>query len=134
MTLCYFTGQHEAADEAHGDGGTRERFATTTALIAGDNRAVCEDHTEPFNPHGDKTANGVLIVPGLRVIDYNRRPGTVVRDRDASRGACEAVNPDVASYHPCHNGWTVPTHWYDVKGDDVGGGGMFDATRMKALR
>lgn len=33
-----------------------------------------------FNPHGNKTADGVLIVRGLRVVDNNYDVGTVEAD------------------------------------------------------
>lgn len=37
--------------------------------------------TRPFNPHGNRTADGVLIVVGLRVLDNNLDTGTVVEDQ-----------------------------------------------------
>jgi hypothetical protein len=90
----------------------------------------------PFNPHGEKTSDGVVITLGMRVLDYNRNTGTVTRDRDATEYSCPAhpgyLFPD-NKVHGCHNGWDKPTHWFDVTGDDGGGGGMFDGSRMQSI-
>jgi hypothetical protein len=97
--------------------------------------------TAPFNPHSERTSDGTLIVPGLRVIDYNMRTGTVVADRDATEYKCSEVEGTLVPTStgmppPCHNGWDKPTHWFDVKGTEPGDGhgGMFDGSRMKAIR
>jgi hypothetical protein len=41
-----------------------------------------------FNPHANHTSDGVLIVPGLPVLDYNRNPTTVEEDRDIQDWKC----------------------------------------------
>jgi hypothetical protein len=84
-----------------------------------------------FNPHGNKTANGVVITEGLRVLDYNRREGTVVADRDATRYMCPAVDGSTADPETpgCRH-----DHWFDVKPDEgQDGGGMFNGDRLKAI-
>lgn len=100
---------------------------------------VSEASDMPFNPHGEKTSDGVVVTLGMRVLDYDRRPGTVVRDRDATEYKCRAVNPDVTAEWsnpdadpPCHNGWASPRHWFDVQSDE-GGMGMFDGCRLQSL-
>lgn len=82
-----------------------------------------------FNPHANRTSDGTVITEGLRVIDYNRRPGTVVKDRDAREYTCPLVNPDL-TYDGCHN-----DHWFDVQPDDANfGSGMFNGERLQAIR
>lgn len=56
-----------------------------------------------FNPHENRTTDGTLIVPGLRVVDYDRKVGVVVDDSDM--GVCE-YRPDCTD------------HWFDVKRED----------------
>jgi hypothetical protein len=91
--------------------------------------------TEPFNPHGEKTFDGVVVTLGMRVTDYDRKVGTVVADRDATDYSCPAHPgyrfPD-NEHHGCHNGWRKPTHWFDVKRDD-GTVGMFDGSRLHSI-
>jgi|1185.fasta_scaffold1201846_1 hypothetical protein len=98
--------------------------------------ADIEPFKPQFNPHGEKTSDGVVITLGMRVLDYNRRTGTVVRDRNATRYQCPA-HPDYEfpenTVHGCYNGWDKPTHWFDVEGDEPGGGGMFDGSRMQSI-
>lgn len=139
MTVCHFTGQHPDAGE-----GVTDRFADHVLVMGAEGLPVCREHAEQyagFNPHGERTSDGTLIVPGLRVLDYNRNVGTVVEDRDATEYKCRAVNPDVTAAWsnpdadpPCHNGWGKPTHWFTVEGVRNVGGGMFDGSRMQALR
>lgn len=93
------------------------------------------DTDQPFNPHGEKTSDGVVITLGMRVLDYNRSVGTVTRDLDATPYKCRAVNPNVTATWsnpdadpPCHN-----AHWFTVTGDHGVGGGMFDGSRMKSI-
>lgn len=91
---------------------------------------------KPFNPHAEKTSDGVVITLGMRVTDYDRKTGTVIADRDATPFSCPD-HPDYAfpdnTHHGCHNGWEKPTHWFDVKRDD-GTTGMFDGSRMESIR
>lgn len=85
-----------------------------------------------FNPHRERTSNGVVIVPGLKVRDYNRDITTVVADNDATEHKCNATRrslrqPDF-DYFPCHNGWNKPTHWFKTAN-----GGLFDGSRLEAI-
>jgi hypothetical protein len=97
----------------------------------------CETHDAPsnvcFNPHQETTSDGTLIVPGLRVLDYNRNETTVVADRDADRDYNCIAHPDYQfeahTVHGCFNGWEKPTHWFTTAN-----GGMFDGSRMQAIR
>ena len=73
---------------------------------------------DDFNPHRNRTTDGTLIVPGLRVVDYDRKVGVVVDDSDAV--VCE-YRPDCTD------------HWFDVKRED-GTFGMFNGERMQAVR
>lgn len=89
-----------------------------------------------FNPHNEKTSDGVVIVEGMRVLDYNRELGTVIADRDFTEYKCPA-HPDYRfpdhEVHGCWNGWKKPTHWFDVR-TDSGNVGMFDGSRMQSVR
>lgn len=73
---------------------------------------------EIFNPHGDKTLDGVLITKGMYVWDYNLDLCRVVKDHTGSGYQHES------GY--CNNG-----HWYDL---DVvtreNGASYMDASRM----
>jgi hypothetical protein len=73
--------------------------------------------TRNFNPHGNRTIDGIPITKGLRVWDYDLRAGTVVADE-----------------HDGDHGFE-DQHWYrvcrDLNEDGTGGGySIMDGTRM----
>ena len=98
--------------------------------------------TNSFNRHANVTADGVVIVEGLRVITNEMRHGTVVKDRNESM-CCERSHDkaqlqqrgtwftDHDKGRDCVGRCTAcrHNHWFDVEYDD-GGGGMFDGERM----
>jgi hypothetical protein len=52
--------------------------------------------SETFNPHRNRTQNGVIITLGLRVKDYDFRIGTVIADDNADKEylCCNGVHKD----------------------------------------
>lgn len=70
-----------------------------------------------FNPHGNRTANGVVIAEGMKVLDYDYREGVVIADRYATMHEHNACRED---------------HWFEVQHDD-GSTKDFNGERMKAL-
>lgn len=76
-----------------------------------------DEETRPFNQCENRTANGRLIVRGMRVLDYNRREGVVGRD----------------TYTLMHElGHCRGDHWFEVT-TDTGGWGDFNGDRLLAL-
>lgn len=76
-----------------------------------------ENDQDVFNPHGNKTIDGVLVTPGLWVWDYNLRLSQVQSDNYASavRG-CTAMG---ATFDGCRS-----DHWFNTTG------GLFNGSRM----
>jgi hypothetical protein len=102
-----------------------------------------------FNPHRNKTSNGVLITKGLKVLDYNHNETTVVSDRDTSPYRCCAneetglsADDEAQIQHTRDNdlvrdnngqsGTCGPhcmhDHWFETAN-----GGMFNGSRLKAI-
>lgn len=74
------------------------------------------DNERPFNPHGNLTADGVLIVPGLRVLDNNYDVGTVTLDEhDGDHGRANE-------------------HWYRVELDYIPGAPDYSGNRHGGYR
>lgn len=69
-----------------------------------------------FNLHGNKTADGRLIVVGMRVLDYDHKLGTVVED-------------ETREYLFCGPGYCRMDHWFTVESDD-GGRKAFNGERL----
>jgi hypothetical protein len=91
-----------------------------------------------FNPHGSVTADGVLIVPGLRVFTNNLDRGTVTEDRDVTR--CNCGTRHTAAQVRVGGGWFTDhqrqplcscrhNHWFTVTLDS-GGDRMMDGERV----
>lgn len=90
-----------------------------------------------FNPHANHTSDGVLIVPGLKVLDYNRDATTVVEDRDCQDWKCclntghtrrndlrsDPNEGEIASLG-CHH-----DHWYTMEN-----GSMMNGSRLQSRR
>lgn len=72
-----------------------------------------------FNPHGNKTTDGVLIVEGLKVRDYDWETGTIVKD-------------DTSPYM-CENDYCGEDHWFLVERDGDRSPKSFNGSRMVAL-
>lgn len=70
-----------------------------------------------FNPHDNKTSDGVVITLGMWVTDYDMRIGKVVGDSTSN------IQHD--------NGWCEGDHWFDVECID-GNVGMFNGTRLQS--
>lgn len=92
-----------------------------------------------MNPHRNLTSDGVLIVVGLRVIDYDRRIGTVVSDENAGRDwlCCQSVehhrrndfSDDLTECTAgCHH-----DHWFLVESDE-GTSKSFNGSRLESRR
>ena len=98
--------------------------------------AISETSDTPFNPHGEKTSDGVVITLGMRVLDYDRRsaPSWPIGTRRSTRAP---AHPDYRfpdnTVHGATTGGTQPTHWFDVKHDDSDTVGMFDGSRMQSI-
>jgi hypothetical protein len=101
-----------------------------------------------FNPHGNKTSNGITIVAGLKVTDYDRQPGTVVTDHTGSRewGCCYGDTVDLVgamtAEHSRDNDFANDTnigcespcrhdHWFEVARED-GSTKDFNGSRLEA--
>lgn len=88
----------------------------------------------PFNPHRNRTSNGVVISPGMRVRDYDRNEGEVVTD-DYARDYMCCGNEDTPTYDGPYPRPEVGTcappcrhdHWFTV---DYGDG---DGRRTKSF-
>lgn len=72
-----------------------------------------------FNPHGDKTSNGITIVLGLRVKDYDWKIGRVVGDYDTTT-------------HEIRGDQCPGDHWFKIERED-GSTSMMNGTRLLAL-
>lgn len=89
-----------------------------------------------INPHRNRTSDGVFIMAGLRVLDYDRRVGTVVSDDDTdSYRCCQSRN------HQRANDLTEDLtgcdaacghdHWFMVRRDD-GSTKSFNGSRLES--
>lgn len=102
---------------------------------AGMSTPVVTGVTDPFNPHHNTTADGVVITLGMKVIDYDRRPGVVIADRSSSAynccgGECQPREGDLSLQGCdkfCHH-----DHWFEVRNAD-GGTKDFNGDRMQAV-
>lgn len=74
-------------------------------------------NTSGFNPHGNVTADGVLITLGMPVTDYDRRIGWI---------AADLTSPSM-----CENGYCKGDHWFEVEHGDQSTG-MFNGTRVES--
>jgi len=70
----------------------------------------------PFNPHGNRTSDGVLITPGLRVMDNNLDVGTVTLDEHDGDYGRET------------------DHWYRVELDYIPGAPDYSGNRHGGYR
>lgn len=70
-----------------------------------------------FNPHANKTANGVVITVGLKVLDYDYVEGVVIADRYATMHEFGSCRED---------------HWFEVRHAD-GSTKDFNGDRLKAI-
>lgn len=70
-----------------------------------------------FNPHGNKTSDGVVITQGMAVTDYDMLTGTVVAD-------------DTSAFRHDNN-YCSGEHWFTVERDD-GTTKEFDGSRLRS--
>jgi hypothetical protein len=88
-----------------------------------------------FNPHANRTSDGVLIVKGLKVRDYNRRVTTVAEDRDVQDWKCcqdeshtrrndLAKDANEGEHPPCSH-----DHWFTLEN-----GSMMNGSRLESVR
>lgn len=102
-----------------------------------------------FNPHNNVTADGVLIVVGLRVITNEMKHGVITADTNAdSYSCCKGVHTNDAGLKPgqihLNGGWFTDhqaasklkcdqycghNHWFFVELDD-GGASRMDGERV----
>lgn len=85
-----------------------------------------------FNLHANHTSDGVLIVEGLRVTDYNRNATTVVADRDCQDWKCcqdeeHKRRNDFAEDRNPHGTACNHDHWFTTEN-----GGMFNGSRLES--
>lgn len=89
-----------------------------------------------FNPHANRTSDGVVITVGLKVIDYDRQSGTVVSDRDNTPYRCcdntdhVRKNDLSADRNTCEK-YCNHDHWFDIKRDS-GGTSMMNGSRLQS--
>lgn len=97
-----------------------------------------------FNPHSNKTVNGVLITVGLKVLDYDFREGLVLSDDYDKEWQCKCsyhdrpVDPNahirandlVADRTECASP-CGHDHWFTV--ETANGTKSFNGSRLKAI-
>ena len=83
--------------------------------------------SDNFNPHGNKTADGVLITVGMRVFDNSLDIGTVVKDNTSPDNCCGTESGHFgqirigSGWYSDHNAATCDRskycrhdHWFDI--------------------
>lgn len=86
-----------------------------------------------FNPHINVTSDGVVITLGLRVLDYDRREGTVVGDSsNRTVNCCGGQHPtENMSVQGCDM-YCRHDHWFDVRNDE-GQVKEFNGERLQSI-